>query len=245
MDEVFRCANCAHELRRPDAKCPQCGFQRHKMQEDKASYYVYLLNFGPDPEETSAILLRKMGKTTGDILHIRQTLPSLVLATDSYYTAEHYKALFNRVGADVQITQEPDSEFGATGEEFTDIPDKPPRTAKRFSWLLPLVAAIPVLLSLVPDLMDKMPSFARKYVIRYIEEEFSDFEQIMVVVASKDLNPGSVVTIEDLKVAVMARNETPENAVAPGQVDRLVGLTIQKPIQAGQIIVLERMTDDE
>lgn len=245
MSEIFRCANCAHVLHRPDAKCPQCGFQRNERQEDKASYYVYLLNFGPDPEETSAILLRKMGKSVEDIMQIRRTLPSLVLATDSYYSAEHFKALFNRAGADVQITQEPDSLFDTGGEDFSMTPEKPPRTSKRFSWLLPLIAVIPVLLSLVPDLMETMPAFARKYVIRYIEEEFSDFEQVMIIVAARDLNPGSVIAIEDLKVAVMALDETPENAVAPVHVDRLVGMTVQTPIQAGQIILLERVPDYE
>jgi hypothetical protein len=245
MDSLFRCANCAKTLKKPDVKCPECGYQRGMPSPDATRWYVYLVDFGSDSQKTAMVLSRKLGKSESEIRTIRQNLPAWVLTAGKKHKADHIAKLFLDAGADVRISTKPysdSSKIEAEAEEYShkDLEDK-----KKFSWLLPLIAVIPVLLTLVPDLAEQLPALSRRIVRWHIEEEFSQFEEVLIIVSAKDMEAGEILELDHIRVRAVERKSAPENAVPPLHADKLIGRSLKNSVQINQVITLECVTDNE
>lgn len=246
MNSLFRCANCAHIIKKPDSKCPECGFQREMSKPTVRKWYVYLENFGNDSQKIKFILSGKLGKSEAEINSIHQNMPVRILTTNKKHKAEHIASLLSEAGASVRVSAKPYSKVKPDESEPDQYfhQDSDPEK-KKFSWLLPLIAIIPVVMTFLPELVEKLPVITRKAVYHYIEEEFSRFEDALIIVTANDMEAGHVITSDDLKVQVIERKNAPHDAIPPLHADQLIGKTLKNSITKDQILTLECVTDNE
>ncbi len=102
---------------------------------------------------------------------------------------------------------------------------------------------IPILINLAPGLKEKIPVFIDKIIAEYVDQKLGRFEQVFGYVASRNLEKGTALSLTDLKPALIPRDAVPEGAVAPLDVDSLIGRMLADDLLENQIILLESMTD--
>lgn len=246
MESVYRCANCGHIIKRPDAACPACRYQRNPEQNGDPVYLVHLVSFGPNVSQTASILMRVTRRSLRESLDLQHSLPVLLLSSVDTTKISQLVNLLEQAGAEVRVTTKSvldESDEGSMEDHaasptqtITVSPDK-----KHLKWLIPIIAMIPIIINAVPEIMRKFPVFAEHILSEYIQRELGGFDEVMVVAAARDLDEGTILTMADLKPVVISRREVAQNAIAPLHVDTVVGRMITRSISKNQIILMDTL----
>jgi len=116
------------------------------------------------------------------------------------------------------------------------LPKSPPR--KNFSWIFIILVILPVVARNFPHIVDNFNSRLKnvKYLIGLDDQ---DYTRVSVLVASRDIDADQLITNDDVKIVMIDLSNAPRNAVAPLNVDRLIGTRTTSKILENQIFVID------
>jgi DNA-directed RNA polymerase subunit RPC12/RpoP len=241
MTDLYRCANCGNRLKQPEATCVQCGYSRSIPQVIKSLYRVRLSDPGTHPSRVFFILSFQTGMSKEDWGQLLTELPADVYETSDLKSAHVMVEKIVKSGGVAEYYTLAGSEPEPMLTSASDSP-KPVKSAQKFfSRFIPFLL---ILFALIGPLLSKYESGDIKQVVKHLLESIQTdqkgFESVRVVTAGRDIQAGETITLDLLSYTTVSRESSPEGAVAPLDVDKLVGQNAREPIPRNSIIILSQ-----
>jgi len=221
-------------------QCPECGYQRGREESRPSEHWhVRLLSFGDDPDRILGMYMRHARLSLSEAKRQTENLPATIYVTENYREAVGLAHDLEKHGASTDYYR---GDAPAYAEEsswdiFSDDEEEEKASSHRFPWLIIIIAALPVLMKVVPDFYDSVQRIWKT--IPWTQAgETRRFEHVRVVVAAREIKAGETLEINDLKVITLDRETVPEHAVAPLNVSLLLGKRVNSDIQPNQIFTV-------
>lgn len=117
-----------------------------------------------------------------------------------------------------------------------ELPGRP-----RIPWIFLLLVLLPLVLNSYPEIVKNFKHLKETWrtLTSSAENASEPFSRVRVIAAGRAIGEGETITIDDLVVVSVPRENAPEHAIAPLNVDRLVGIRLERPIESGQILILD------
>ncbi len=230
MREVVRCSNCGNKLLKANDKCGECGYQRETNINPAAHLYrVILVSAGRNKRKVTFTAAQKIGVDLAEAKTIMSDLPVVIMETDNEAQAREIKDEFEKMGAMIEI--QVDESFH--DERYRELEPASPKW--RFNWLTILILVLAFVTPFVNRWGDELKDFVGENF--NIGRSSSDFEYIYVIAAKSDIESGEEIRLDMLKQLRIAREKAPKGAVAPLDVQQLIGVRVSGDIPAGSIII--------
>jgi len=242
MKEIYRCANCGHELHHPESSCWTCGYQRKAVSDSDDFYQVFLKSVGDHKNTVGNILVKNAGIPIEAVKETLARLPAIIYEGTNPEKARKITDALNNAGGSAEwgpasgfIMEPIDDAEDYSAESGQTQPSKPPQT-----FLGKLAPVIIILIMVLPIILRNSSKF--KDVIQRLKSELqleskSDFSTVEVVITSAPIKAGEPISISKLGIMRVPREHAPEGAVAPLMVDLLIGQKCDKDLSPGEIIL--------
>ena len=233
MVDIIRCSNCGTKLNHMMDKCPKCGYQREfEVSAFTKKYTVILTSTGMNERKVTFKLAQRMGIHVTQVKELIEHLPLVVVETDNETQAKAIKNEFEKLGASAELhISESDEE-----NKFEEIAES--QKSGRFGWLTVLILLFAFLAPLISRYGDKIDEFLNTNLNIERSDSNNDFEYIYVIAARTNIKKGDRIKLEMLKKKRIAREQVPEGAVAPLNVNQLIGVEVKGFIPMGSVILM-------
>ena len=236
MREIFRCANCGGTLKKPDARCNECGYSRRSESslDTDIVYGVLLKNAGENPKLAGEVIQRSGSLSQDDWKTLANQLPGIVFETSSINDARVLAQKLQSVGADAVITKYTNKEL------LSDVDEKP---AKRGSGskINTLFTIFFIIIAIAGSLINRInPAQMEKWKSQYAERILAPINKHLLrelVVTNKEMKKGDRIKLQDLGMKKLPFYELPQDAVLVSDIQKVEGKIVLKDIPSGTVLV--------
>lgn len=232
MDSIFHCSNCGALKSKPDKKCSECGYQPKSAPEVE---YVLILQSAPETLETVQALVKLLGVNSTTAKRIIRSCPIAIMTTTSEQDLFAPQHELIGLGAEIKIERK---QLGRA-QDYTTAAEpiaKPSVIAK----LIPILIFLFVFILPILQKSDEFKLQLRKIMIQ-LQITKEPFQTIEIIAVTQELPTGHSLILEDLTVIRVPREEIPQGAFCPLEVERLIGARLVFPIEAYQPLVAEHI----
>ncbi|MBN1297457.1 hypothetical protein JXA80_11800 [bacterium] len=189
--------------------------------------------------------MKRTQSSLSEIQEVATQLPAVVFSTPESRQANKLIEVLGELGAEADILADDGRTYEKQSPPF-DIREKAHEEAgewteqskekpHRASWLIVLLAMLPFLIRAIPERLPDMDTL-RDAVRSVISPVSPSFDRVQVIVAAQAITAGHVITLADIRIEVISRESAPPNAVAPLNVDRILGKPCKRDVARGKII---------
>ncbi|HPQ39138.1 MAG TPA: SAF domain-containing protein [bacterium] len=211
----------------------------------RSLWHVRLISPGDHPRLSIAVLMRHAGITLSEAQKRSENPPVVVYSTPDHKKAVALVREMEQSGAvlDYYRDAEPETPYSEISVDTQDTGRGENQgeelNRRRFPWIVLILALLPVVINGFQKISDNLGDLkAIKDALASVWSGGEEpFKQVRVIVAAREIEPGETIGIDDVKVVSVSRDTVPENAVAPLNVDRLLGKQVTRRISRGQILV--------
>ncbi|MBN1356352.1 hypothetical protein JXA40_08840 [bacterium] len=239
MKEIFHCSNCGAILENPDDSCAQCGYQRESSFHKQTLCRVILTNPGKNPARVFLLLNLQTGLNRSKWQDIVRNIPAMIFETTDCRAAKNLAARIEQAGGMAAVEYSTGSGSDTHGMEPEAVKPSPP-VQKTIGRLIPIIIVVLALLGPLFSKFDfeSLKEFKQHFRDILEQNQSGGFDTVRIIIASRDIQAGETITMDMLRSVPIEREKAPDGAVAPLNVESLIGQSVPREIPNGSIIIL-------